>query len=277
MPELPEVETVRRKLVPHLTGRTIVRARIDDTRLVRPEHPDAVAARLTGACVTALGRRGKHLLIGLDDGGTLAVHLRMTGKFLLGDAPSGHPHLRAVLELDDASVVAYADQRRFGTWRVLEGDPELQEFLNERLGVEPLDDDFDGRALVRLFAGRRASVKAMLLDQRLVAGVGNIYADEALWAARIHPETPAGLVSRPKLDLLAAAVRDVLEVALVAQGSTLRDFQSPDGAYGSMQERFKVFDRTGEPCERCGTPISKLRVAGRGTHVCSRCQRRRLA
>ena len=160
---------------------------------------------------------------------------------------------------------------------MLEGDPELQEFLDERLGVEPLDDDFEGRVLAKLFAGRRASIKALLLDQRLIAGVGNIYADEALWAAKVHPETPAGLVSRPKLDLLAKAIREVLEAALVAQGSTLRDFQSPDGAYGSMQERFKVFDRTGEPCLRCGTPIVKLRVAGRGTHVCPRCQRRRLA
>ena len=244
---------------------------------MRPEPPDAVAARLTGARVTGLDRRGKHLLIGLADGGTLAVHLRMTGKFLTGDVPADQPHLRAVLELDDGARVSYADQRRFGTWRVLEGAPELQEFLDERLGVEPLDDDFDGRALARLFAGRKASVKAMLLDQRLVAGVGNIYADEALWAAKIHPETPAGLVSRAKLDLLAAAIRDVLEVALVAQGSTLRDFRTPDGGYGSMQERYKVFDRTGEPCERCGTPIVKLRVAGRGTHVCPRCQRRRLS
>jgi formamidopyrimidine-DNA glycosylase len=277
VPELPEVETVRRKLVPHLKGRTIVRARIDDARLVRPEPPEAVAARLAGARVTELRRRGKHLLIGLDDGGTLAVHLRMTGTFLIAGVPVDHPHLRAVLELDDDTTIAYADQRRFGTWRVLEGEPELNEFLDERLGVEPLDDDFDGRSLARLFAGRRAAVKALLLDQRLVAGVGNIYADEALWAAKVHPETPAGLVSRPKLDALAAAIREVLETALDAQGSTLRNFQSPDGAYGSMQERFKVFDRTGEPCLRCGTPIVKLRVAGRGTHVCPRCQRRRLA
>jgi formamidopyrimidine-DNA glycosylase len=276
VPELPEVETVRRQLVPHLTGRTIVRARIDDSRLVRPEPPDAVTARLTGARVTGLGRRGKHLLIGLEDGGTLAVHLRMTGKFLVGAVPADPPHLRAVLELDDGALVSYADQRRFGTWRVLEGEPELQEFLAERLGVEPLDEDFDGRTLARLFAGRKASVKAMLLDQRLIAGVGNIYADESLWAAKIHPETAAGLVSRPKLDRLAAAIREVLEAALVAQGSTLRNFQSPDGGYGSMQDGFKVFDRTGEPCVRCGTPIVKLRVAGRGTHVCPRCQRRRL-
>ncbi len=276
MPELPEVETVRRKLAPHLTGRTIVRARIDDPRLVRPEPPDAVAARLTGARVTGLGRRGKHLLIGLDDGGTLAVHLRMTGNFLVGEGATERPHLRALLELDDATTVAYTDQRRFGTWRVLEGEPELAEFLDERLGVEPLDEGFDGRSLARLFAGRRAAVKALLLDQRLVAGVGNIYADEALWAAKIHPETPGGLVSRAKLGLLATAVHDVLVAGIVAQGSTLRDFRTPDGGYGSMQERFQVFDRTGEPCPRCGTPIVKLRVAQRGTHVCPRCQRRRL-
>jgi formamidopyrimidine-DNA glycosylase len=128
-----------------------------------------------------------------------------------------------------------------------------------------------------VFAGRRAAVKALLLDQRLVAGVGNIYADEALWAAKIHPETPGGLVSRAKLDVLAVALREVLEAGIQAQGSTLRDFRTPDGGYGSMQERFQVFDRTGEPCPRCGRPIVKLRVAQRGTHVCPHCQRRRRA
>jgi formamidopyrimidine-DNA glycosylase len=200
----------------------------------------------------------------------------MTGNLLV-DGADDLPHLRAVLELDDATRIAYTDQRRFGTWRVLEGEPELDEFLAERLGLEPLDEDFSGRSLARAFAGRRAAVKALLLDQRLVAGVGNIYADESLWAAKIHPETPGGLVSRPKLDALAAAIREVLEAALIAQGSTLRDFRTPDGGYGSMQERFQVFDRTGEPCSRCGTPIVKLRVAQRGTHVCPHCQRRRRA
>jgi len=276
MPELPEVETVRRRLAPHLTGRTIVRARIDDDRLVRPEPREAVAARLAGTRVTALDRRGKHLLVRLDDGATLAIHLRMTGNLLL-DGAGDLSHLRAVLELDDATRIAYTDQRRFGTWQVLEGEPELDEFLAERLGLEPLDAEFSGRSLARALRGRRAAVKALLLDQRLVAGVGNIYADEALWAAKIHPETPGGLVSRPKLDALAVALRDVLEAGIEAQGSTLRDFRTPDGGYGSMQERFQVFDRAGEPCPRCGTPIVKLRVAQRGTHVCPHCQRRRRA
>jgi formamidopyrimidine-DNA glycosylase len=276
MPELPEVETVRRRLAPHLTGRTIVRARIDDDRLVRPEPREAVSARLAGTRVTALDRRGKHLLVRLDDGATLAIHLRMTGNLLL-DGAGDLSHLRAVLELDDATRIAYTDQRRFGTWQVLEGEPELDEFLAERLGLEPLDAEFSGRSLARTLRGRRAAVKALLLDQRLVAGVGNIYADEALWAAKIHPETPGGLVSRPKLDALAVALRDVLEAGIEAQGSTLRDFRTPDGGYGSMQERFQVFDRAGEPCPRCGTPIVKLRVAQRGTHVCPHCQRRRRA
>ena len=276
MPELPEVETVRRRLAPHLAGRTIVHARIDDDRLVRPEPREAVAARLAGMRVTELDRRGKHLLVHLDDSATLAIHLRMTGNLLV-DGAVEPPHLRAVLELDDATRIAYTDQRRFGTWRVLEGGPELEEFLAERLGAEPLDADFGGRTLARAFAGRKAAVKALLLDQRLVAGVGNIYADEALWAAKIHPETPGGLVSRPKLDVLAAALRAVLEAGILAQGSTLSTFRTPDGGYGSMQERFQVFDRTGEPCPRCGTPIVKLRVAQRGTHVCPRCQRRRRA
>jgi formamidopyrimidine-DNA glycosylase len=276
MPELPEVETVRRRLAPHLVGRTIVHARIDDDRLVRPEPREAVAARLTGTRVTELDRRGKHLLVRLDDDATLAIHLRMTGNLLVGPV-DGSPHLRAVLDLDDGTTISYTDQRRFGTWRVLEGELELEEFLSERLGIEPLDAGFDGRSLARVFAGRRAPVKALLLDQRLVAGVGNIYADESLWAAKVHPETPAGLVSRAKLDLLAVAVQEVLETALLAQGSTLSTFRTPDGGYGSMQERFKVFDRTGEPCLRCGRPIVKLRVAGRGTHVCPHCQRRRRA
>jgi formamidopyrimidine-DNA glycosylase len=276
MPELPEVETVRRRLSPHLAGRTIVHARIDDDRLVRPEPREAVAARLAGTTVTGLDRRGKHLLVRLDDGATLAIHLRMTGNLLV-DGAGDLPHLRAVLELDDATRIAYTDQRRFGTWRVLEGEPELEEFLAERLGLEPLDAGFSGRSMARVFAGRRAAVKALLLDQRLVAGVGNIYADEALWAAKIHPETPGGLVSRAKLDVLAVALREVLEAGIQAQGSTLRDFRTPDGGYGSMQERFQVFDRTGEPCPRCGRPIVKLRVAQRGTHVCPHCQRRRRA
>jgi len=276
MPELPEVETVRRQLAPRLEGRMLVAYRVSDPRWTAPRSPNEVLGPLVGRRVELLDRRGKYLIAEFEDELFLLMHLRMTGNLLV-DGAAEPPHLRAVLELDDATRIAYTDQRRFGTWRVLEGGPELEEFLAERLGAEPLDADFSGRSLARAFAGRKAAVKALLLDQRLVAGVGNIYADEALWAAKIHPETPGGLVSRPKLDVLAAALRAVLEAGILAQGSTLSTFRTPDGGYGSMQERFQVFDRTGEPCPRCGTPIVKLRVAQRGTHVCPRCQRRRRA
>ena len=273
MPELPEVETVRTRLVPHLVGRVITAAAIDDPRLVRPADPAQVAARLTGVQITALDRRGKHLLVRLGDGATLAVHLRMTGNLMHGVDPAALRHVRAVLHLDDRSVVSYTDLRRFGTWQVLEGDLEADAFLDERLGVEPLSPAFTGAALHRALDGRRTSVKALLLDQRVVAGVGNIYADEALHRARVHPLTPGDAISRPAARRIVEAVRHVLELGIASQGASISDYRTPDGGHGSMQERFQVFDRTGEPCLACGATIVKLRVAQRGTHVCPRCQR----
>jgi formamidopyrimidine-DNA glycosylase len=274
MPELPEVETVRRRLEPHLAGRTITGARIDDVRLVAPELPETVAVALTGRRVTGLGRRGKYLLVHLDDGGTLVIHLRMTGNLLVA-APESAAHVRAELDLDDGALVRYTDQRRFGTWRLVDGDEALERYLDTRLGIEPLDGDFSWRSLQRAFRGRRAPVKALILDQRLVAGVGNIYADEALHLARIHPLTPAGSLGPAALRRLADALIAVLMTGIEAQGATIRDFRTPAGGYGSMQERFRVFGREDEPCPVCGTPIVKLRVAQRGTYICPRCQRRR--
>ena len=273
MPELPEVETVRRRLEPLVGGRRIVDVRIDDPRLVRPELPAVVAARLAGASIDRVDRRGKYLLVRLGDGATLVVHLRMTGNLLHGVDPATLAHVRAVLTFDDGSTVTYTDLRRFGTWQVLEDDDALSAHLAARLGVEPLGDGFDGRALRRAFAGRRAPVKAVLLDQRVVAGVGNIYADEALHLARVHPLLPADAVSAAAVGRIAAAVRHVLELGIASQGASIRDYRTPAGGFGSMQERFRVFDRTGEPCPECGTAIVKLRAAGRGTHVCPRCQR----
>jgi len=265
MPELPEVETVRRRLEPHVAGRTIVQATILDPRLTRPELPEHVAARLERSSITAVDRRGKHLLVRLGGGDTLAVHLRMTGNLLHGVDPGSLRHLRATLTLDDGAVVCYTDLRRFGTWQLIEEEPDI--------GVEPLSDAFGGATLYSAFAGRRGPVKALLLDQHVVAGVGNIYADEALHRARIHPLAAAGSLSRPACARLADAVRGVLELGIESQGASISDYRTPDGGYGSMQERFRVFDRTGEPCPECGRAIVKLRVAGRGTHVCPRCQR----
>ncbi len=274
MPELPEVETVRRRLAPLLEGRTLSAVQVLDERLVAPFAPAEVAARLEGAMVERLDRRGKYLLIRLAGGETLVAHLRMTGNFL--HVANGAPppsHLRARAELDDGSTLLYTDIRRFGTWALLDL-AATDAYLAARLGPEPLGEAFGAAALRRAFAGRRAPVKAALLDQRVVAGVGNIYADEALYRARVHPLAPAGEVSRPAVGRIAAAVREVLELGIEAQGATLRDFRTPSGGYGSMQERFLVYGRDGEPCERCGAMIVRTVVAGRGTHLCPRCQRR---
>ena len=274
MPELPEVETVRRRLSPALEGRRFQRVEIGDARLVRPYEPDAVAAELTGERVSSLERRGKYLIFRFESGRVLLVHLRMTGS--LRHAPGGSleadPHRRAVVRLDDGSDVAYRDVRRFGTWLLLEpGESEV--YLEARLGPEPLSAAFTAAALGARLAGRTAPLKAALLDQRRVAGLGNIYVDEALWRARLHPRRPAGGLDTAELRRVHRAVRRVLELGIARQGATLRDYATPDGGSGSMQDEFNVYGRAGEPCPRCGTPIERIVLGGRGTWYCPACQR----
>jgi formamidopyrimidine-DNA glycosylase len=273
MPELPEVETIRLALEPHLVGRRFERVVIDDTRLVRPFEPTAVAAELVGERVAAVERRGKYLIVRFESGRALLIHLRMTGSLRHAAAGSlqEDPHRRAVVKLDDGSDVAYRDVRRFGTWLLLEAD-ELGPYLAQRLGGEPLERTFTARRLGERLAGRSAPVKAALLDQRTVAGLGNIYVDEALWRARIHPLRPAGTITPEELPPLTRAIKDALRTGIARQGASLRDYSTPDGRRGRMQERFRVYGREGEPCTRCGTPIDKIRVAGRGTWYCPNCQ-----
>jgi formamidopyrimidine-DNA glycosylase len=274
MPELPEVETVRATLAPVLTGRRLDRVDILDTRLVRPFEPLAVAAELEGERIEAVERRGKYLVFRFESGRSLLIHLRMTGS--LRHAPGGSladdPYRRAVVRLDDGSDVAYRDVRRFGTWLLLEPG-ELEPYLGERLGAEPLSRAFTSRRLGARLAGRKVPIKAAILDQRTLAGMGNIYADEALWRARIHPLCPAGDLDADEIRRLFRGVRRAFEAGIARQGATLRDYSTPDGRRGRMQHEFKVYGRGGEPCERCGTPIEKTRVAGRGTWYCPHCQR----
>jgi formamidopyrimidine-DNA glycosylase len=276
VPELPEVETVRRALAPLLEGATIARAEILDARLTRPVDPVTVAAELTGETVVALGRRGKYMLWRMASGRTLVVHLRMTGS--LRHAPPGElpedPHRRALLVLGDGVEVVYRDVRRFGTWELLEPGEE-EGYLSRRLGPEPLEPRFDVASMARVLAGRAAPVKAVLLDQRRIAGVGNIYADEALWQARVHPRRPAGSLDADEVRRLHRAIRAVLRRGIELQGATLRDYALPDGEGGGMQSEFRVYGRGGEPCERCGTPIERDVVAGRGTWSCPTCQQPR--
>ena len=264
MPELPEVETERGRLAARLEGRRIRGVRIDDERLTRPEDPALVADRLGSERVVALERRGKYLLIRLASGAVLVVHLRMTGSFRYEPAS----HERAVLELEDGTRIAYRDLRRFGTWTLLEPD-EADEYLRVRLGPEPLGPRFTAAFLAQRLAGRRAPVKAAILDQRTVAGLGNIYADEALWHAGIHPLRPAGELSADRITALRRGIRTALRRGIRRQGADLGD-----GTYagGRMQHEFRVYGRLGEPCDRCGTPIEKTRAGGRGTWFCPACQ-----
>ena len=277
MPELPEVETIRRQLAPHMEGRVLRELEVLDPRWCQPAHPDELADAVRGSRIERVSRRGKYLLAELDDEVTLVMHLRMTGNLLRvaedEDEP-GRLHLRARLILDDGHRVLFCDPRRFGTGEVLLGADAVTDYFSSRLGVEPLSPDFTAEALRALARDRRAPVKVFLLTQERVAGVGNIYADEALFRARLHPLRPVGSLRRGQIASLRDAVVESLEAGIDARGATIDDFRHADGARGSFQDRFLVHRREGEPCPRCGSKIRKLRAAGRGTYVCPRCQPR---
>ena len=272
MPELPEVETVRRAIAPILEGACLEDVEIRDARLVRPFDPGVVAAALVGERVADVGRRGKYLIVGFDSGRSLLVHLRMTGslRYARRGALADDPHTRAVLRLDNGSDVAYRDVRRFGTWELFE-QGDLHPYLEARLGPEPLGPVSAAQLGTRL-EGRRAPLKAALLDQRTIAGLGNIYVDEALWISCLHPLRVAGSLDATELGRLHRAIRSVLRKGIERQGSTLRDYAQPDGSYGSMQDEFRAYGRGGEPCDRCGAPLLRIVVGGRTTTFCSACQ-----
>ena len=271
MPELPEVETIRRGLAPLVEGRVLERLRIDDPRWCAPLAPDELTAAVEGRRVDRLGRRGKYLVFELADDVFLLGHLRMTGT-LLYDPPGDERYARVRFDLDDGHHLLFCDPRRFGTGELAVGAEALERFFATRLGVEPLGPDFTGERLRELARGRRAPIKAFLLDQTKVAGVGNIYADEALFRARIHPLRPAGALKRAQLDALRDAVVASLEAGLGAGGATIDDYRQPDGVRGRFQDEFLVHTRRGEPCPECGAEIVKFVAAGRGTYACETCQ-----
>jgi formamidopyrimidine-DNA glycosylase len=277
MPELPEVETIRRQLAPAVVGAVLEELEVLDARWVDPAPPAEVADAVRGRRIEALSRRGKYLIWELEDEVYLAMHLRMTGNLLVvptdEDVPD-RPHLRARLVLDSGKRVLFVDVRRFGTGIVLLGHGALEEYFSARLGVEPLGPDFTADALRALAKGRNAPVKAFLLSQERVAGVGNIYADEALFRAQIHPLRPVGTLKRGQIEALRDAVVESLNAGIDAKGATIDDFRHTDGASGSFQDRFLIHLREGEPCVRCGTTVKKMRAAGRGTYVCEHCQPR---
>ena len=245
-----------------------------DARWSEPAAPAELADAIEGREVVAVGRRGKYFDVELEGEVHLVMHLRMTGNLLLIPPNGGReqPYVRVRFELDDGSTMLFADPRRFGTGLALLGDDARDEYFASRLGVEPLSPDFTPDALRALAQGRRSPVKAFLLSQERIAGVGNIYADEALFRARIHPLRPVGSLRRQQIEALHVAVVESLEAGIDARGASIDDFRHTDGARGSFQDRFLVHRREGEPCPRCGTEIVKLRAAGRGTYICPKCQ-----
>ncbi|MFI4935712.1 MAG: bifunctional DNA-formamidopyrimidine glycosylase/DNA-(apurinic or apyrimidinic site) lyase [Caulobacterales bacterium] len=287
MPELPEVETVRRGLEPVLAGARLARveARRPDLRFPLPE---GFVQRLAGARIETLGRRGKYLLAPIDRGETLVMHLGMTGRFEIEGgpvacrpgrfalaAPPDPRHAHVVFETEAGARVTFYDPRRFGYMDLIPTDGLADHAWFSGMGPEPLSSGFDAASLGRAFAGRRQAVKSVLLDQRSVAGLGNIYVCEALHRAGISPARPAGALGKARLAPLAASIREVLLEAIEAGGSTLRDYAAADGSLGYFQHSFAVYGREGEPCLRpgCAGVVRRTVQAGRSTFACGRCQR----
>ena len=274
MPELPEVETVRRQLEPELVGRRISSAEILDERLTRPEAPVSVERAVSGREVTAVERRGKYLLIQLAGERTLALHLRMTGNLLIRE--NGEPrHVRARFQLDDGRTLLFTDVRRFGQAVVLDRGDQLEDYFAARLGVEPLSAELTAERLLELARERKAPLKSFLLAQSRIAGIGNIYADEALWRARLHPLSPAGSMKLEHAERLVAGIVAALEAGLDLGGASIDDYRDARGERGSMQDEFLVHTREGEACRRDdGGVIQRIVVTGRSTYFCPVCQER---
>lgn len=270
MPELPEVETIARELRTCLSERTITGAEVRWARSIATPSPAEFERQIVGQTVQAVGRRGKFLLLHLAAGTTLLVHLRMSGQLLLEPCiPSSEKHVRVVLTLDDGRVLRFQDQRKFGRmWLV--HDPQV---VLGGLGPEPLADDFTLDVFTRLIGQRSGMLKPLLLNQSFVAGLGNIYADEVLFRARLHPRRKANSLDEADISRLYHAIRRVLNEAIIGQGTTFDGvYQRVNGASGGFQESLLVYGRGGELCRQCATPIERIVLGGRGTHFCPRCQ-----
>jgi formamidopyrimidine-DNA glycosylase len=274
MPELPEVETVCRGLALKLLGRRL--AHVEQRRAnLRFPFPEGFAERLKGRRIEAIRRRAKYIVIELDDGNVLLVHLGMSGSMVVNEKRPGlldrHDHV--VFDIDNGTCVRFNDARRFGMMDLVPASSLHDHKLIRGLGLEPLDPAFDGPSLAAMLKGRKTAVKLAIMDQRLVVGVGNIYASEALHRAGISPRRRAGTVQGERARKLAAAIKQVLNDAIKAGGSSLRDYVQANGELGYFQHRWKVYDREGEPCRICGGPIKRITQGGRSTFYCPADQR----
>ncbi len=280
MPELPEVETTARGLRRLIVGRTVVGVSgVDWPRMLPNTSEDRLDALLRGRSVAAVDRRGKYLLLRFERGAHVAIHRKMTGNLLLrqrGDAAERHTHL--TIGLDDGCELRFVDPRKFGRVYAFESQAELEAFLAGRLGPEPLAE-LDAETLARRLAGRRGRIKSLLLDQTFLAGVGNLYADEALWEAGIHPMRPADSLTSGEIERLAGAIKHVLELAIERRGTSFSDYRDAEGLLGENQDYLNVYGRAAsgsrpaQLCPRCGASIERLLVGQRSSHFCPRCQR----
>jgi formamidopyrimidine-DNA glycosylase len=272
MPELPEVETVRRSLREALAGRRIIEVtRCAWPRTIAAPAPEAFCDLLQQRAILDVDRRAKYVIIRLDRDESLVVHLRMTGRLTVVDQPAvPDSHTHVVLQLDDGRQLFFRDTRKFGRIWLLDRDG--LDVLYGKLGPEPLDDALTAESFRTLLRRRKGRLKPLLLDQALIAGLGNIYVDEALWQARLHPLQTVAALDDSQIDALYAAIRDVLQRSIDHRGTTFSDYRDGWGFRGENQYRLNVYGREDQPCPRCGTPIERLLVAQRGTHVCPRCQ-----
>lgn len=273
MPELPEVETVRKGLERLVLGRRIEQVRVTYPRLV-VTGVDELVQQLTGARIQGMGRRGKYLLFDLGDL-TMISHLRMEGKWLLFPSYQvpDNKHFHAFFDLDGGETLVYQDVRKFGTLELVETGTLLGYFTKKKLGPEPVKGEFAYATFERAVKDSRKPIKPHLLDQSLVAGLGNIYVDEVLWAARVNPETVSSHLKPAQIKRLQVETIRILQLGIEKGGSTIRTYRNALGMDGTMQDYLQVYGRTGQPCSRCATPIEKIKVGGRGSHFCPSCQK----
>jgi formamidopyrimidine-DNA glycosylase len=265
MPELPEVETIKNELTPHLIGRTITAITLFDDRIVRQPPPKEFSARLIGQKITGIGRRGKYLIFGLSSGESLIIHLKMTGSLWLKPPEK---FTRAIIHLDYGTKVYFRDPRKFGVmWLVADKNT-----VGERLGPEPLEPGFTAKVLAQRLSKRTAPIKALLCDQNLVAGIGNMYADEALFLAKIHPLRAGGSLSAEEVKRLHRAIKKVLKKAIGDKGASTDTYFRPGGEIGTAHFHFRVAHRRGESCPVCGSPLERLAIRNRGSYFCPKCQ-----
>jgi formamidopyrimidine-DNA glycosylase len=266
VPELPEVETIKNELRPYILGREIIGVTLLWEGIVRQPSVEQFYSRVIGQRITGLNRRGKYLFFNLGSGEILVMHMKMTGSLLVD--PADDRFTRAIFHLDDGTELHFSDSRKFGVmW--LAGDECA---VADKLGPEPLEDNFTGEVLAQRLRNRKAPIKPVLLDQSVIAGIGNMYADEALFEARIHPLRPTGSLSKDEIDRLHSAIRRVLSSAISHKGASVRSYFRPDGNPGTAHFEFRVAHGTGKHCPTCGTPIERIVVRNRGTYFCPKCQ-----